>query len=430
MTTVEDADVLTTAPTRASRWTTLRARWALVLMLVCAALTGLIGYAGQLGYAALIGVVGIASLPMLGVKRPPILEVGIALLLVLWCAASELWTIDKPPLHLYRYKDVESLTALKLLLEVGIYSAFLFLMRELPERWANRVIATLVIGLTACAVAMTIDAFTDCSLYRFFRLSAHAPDKPEIIRRNAARGAYTLALLFWPAVLWMRRSNWTAALIVFVLAFFASAIGFRVDAPIVAVVLGGAALFAVRRFGRMTIWLLLAGTVIYLALEPTFFDVFGRYLPSLHDGDGVAKESWGARIKLWRMLAQMIAERPFIGWGIDSSRVIEGVPLHPHSASIQLWLELGAVGAALGVLFWAALWGRIGGLVEKASGQAEVAAAVAVAYLTIGALSFGIWQEWWIALGVLAAVVCMVFGEAFQNWSSPSDRLEELLPTG
>ncbi|MEO6341223.1 MAG: hypothetical protein ABIO39_14370, partial [Caulobacteraceae bacterium] len=36
---------------------------------------------------------------------------------------------------------------------------------------------------------------------------------------------------------------------------------------------------------------------------------------------------------------------------------------------------------------------------------AAVGAATALAYLTIGALSFGIWQEWWLALGALAAGV-------------------------
>ena len=53
---------------------------------------------------------------------------------------------------------------------------------------------------------------------------------------------------------------------------------------------------------------------------------------------------------------------------------------------------------------------------------------MAVSYLVIGALSFGVWQEWWIALGVLAMVVCAVFDQAFPDWSDPADRLEELHP--
>ena len=339
MTTVEETADLAPQPTtlrfRPSRWTAVREHWALVLMLICAGLTGPVGYAGQLGFAAMIGLAGLFSLPMLGVKRRPILEVGIALLLALWCVASELWSIDKPPADLHRYKAIESVTAVKLVLEVGVYGAFLYLMRELPQRWANRIMAVLAASLIFCAVLISIDAMTNCAVYRALRLSAHAADKPEIIRRNASRGVFTLALLFWPAVLWMRRAGWVIPMAIFVIAFFLSALLFRVDAPLVAVVLGGIALFSVRRFGRAAVWALLAATVLYLALEPTAFDLFGRYLPTPHDGDGVAKESWGVRVELWRLVSRLIGERPFLGWGIDSSRVIAGVPMHPHSAAMQ-----------------------------------------------------------------------------------------------
>ena len=33
--------------------------------------------------------------------------------------------------------------------------------------------------------------------------------------------------------------------------------------------------------------------------------------------------------------------------------------------------------------------------------------AAAVAYLTFSAVSFGVWQEWWLAVGGLAAAGCM-----------------------
>jgi O-antigen ligase len=412
-----------------TRWGTIRSHWALVLMLIVAAGSGVIGYAGQLGYAALMGIVGIASLPLLGVRRRPIVEVGIVLALVMWCVASELWSIARPiGLDFHRYKAVESLTALKLILEVALYGAFLFVVRELPERWAGRIMAIFAVSLIVCAVLMSIDAVTDCSIYRALRLSAHARNQPELIRRNAARGTYTVALLFWPIAIWLKRAGWNLALAGFALAFAVAALGFRVDAPVVAVVLGGLALLAVRRFGQVAIMSLLGLTVFYLALEPTLFDVLGRYIPAPNGDSGIAKASWGVRVALWRQLAPMIAERPFLGWGMDASRVIPGVPLHPHSASMQLWLETGAVGAGLAVLFWAVLWRRIGSLVGQGSGVAGVSAAVAAAYLTIGALSFGVWQEWWLGLGVLAVGVCLCFGLAFRDWQDDANAFIPLAP--
>jgi hypothetical protein len=37
-----------------------------------------------------------------------------------------------------------------------------------------------------------------------------------------------------------------------------------------------------------------------------------------------------------------------------------------------------------------------------------MAAATLTAYVMIGGLSFGVWQEWWLALGVIAAIGCVV----------------------
>ena len=73
---------------------------------------------------------------------------------------------------------------------------------------------------------------------------------------------------------------------------------------------------------------------------------------------------------------------------------------------MQLWLELGALGAALTRFCSGPGYStRIGLQASAASGPhggRGVSAAVATAYLVIGALSFGVWQEWWLGLGALA----------------------------
>ena len=38
---------------------------------------------------------------------------------------------------------------------------------------------------------------------------------------------------------------------------------------------------------------------------------------------------------------------------------------------------------------------------------AAAAVAAASAYLVMGAVSFGVWQEWWLAVGALAATACL-----------------------
>jgi exopolysaccharide production protein ExoQ len=130
-------------------------------------------------------------------------------------------------------------------------------------------------------------------------------------------------------------------------------------------------------------------------------------------------------MKIWQFTAESIAVRPVAGWGLNASRSIPGgtdevspgtnrLPLHPHNAILQWWLELGAVGAAIGtalivsVVFRA---GQIGGVAgPDAAGPAALAATASA--LTVALVSYGIWQSWWIATLWLATTFTAAVGGA------------------
>ena len=248
--------------------------------------------------------------------------------------------------------------------------------------------------------------------YGALRQSVHAPNKDQFLQRNAGRGCFTVALLFWPVAVWLKRKGWWPIAPLLAVGLVVASIGLHVDSPVVALALGGLILVAVQRLGRPAIWVLLAATILYFALTPAFFALAGPHLPHFRSDHGVAKASWGVRLDLWRFSAARILERPWRGWGIDASRVFREMELHPHNAVLQLWLELGIVGAALGALFWLHLWARIGAVAETNRADAGVFAAVAIAYLSIGGMSFGVWQEWWLALGAIGVVVCDLLAKA------------------
>jgi O-antigen ligase len=411
-------------------WPDLRSGWAFGLVLMAAALTGPVGYLGQNAYAAVAGLAGIASLPFIGVRRAPMPSIAILLALALWAVVSMAWSVDLP-IHpdFHRYKAVESLTAVKLVLELGLYGAFVFLAREAPPSRAGLVMAAMVIGLGVITAMMAIDAVSGAALHRALRLSAHAANKPEIVQRNAGRGCFTVALLFWPAAMWLRRTGRTPIAVLLALGLVIASVGLHVDSPVVALVLGGAVLYAVQTWGRAAAWTLMALTILYIALIPAFFIYTGPWLPHIHADQGVAKASWGIRLDIWRFTAGKIVQQPFRGWGVDASRVWDEIPLHPHNAALQLWFELGGVGAAIGAVFWGYVWARIGRLAEQDRRGAGVFAAVAVAYLSIGGLSFGVWQEWWLALGAIAVVICRIFYLAVADWPEGAE-FEELQPLG
>ena len=76
--------------------------------------------------------------------------------------------------------------------------------------------------------------------------------------------------------------------------------------------------------------------------------------------DDHVSTSWGQRLRMWQVTADMVAERPFIGHGVASwqtlwrQRVTPGTALHanttPHSEYLLLAQQAGVAG--LGVLLW------------------------------------------------------------------------------
>ena len=139
---------------------------------------------------------------------------------------------------------------------------------------------------------------------------------------------------------------------------------------------------------------------------------------------GGLKYSAVHRAHIWRFTSERIAEHPWRGWGLDAARNLPGgqtplpgidvskvegpinavmLPLHPHNGALQAWVELGIVGALLlaavvGLAYW-----RVGRI--DAAGPRAAATAAITAALGVGCLSFGLWQNWWIALlGIAAAL--------------------------
>lgn len=137
------------------------------------------------------------------------------------------------------------------------------------------------------------------------------------------------------------------------------------------------------------------------------------------------------RLTIWNFTAKNIIEHPIRGWGLDASRSIPGaedlnsiwfpykdeqrprdrdryevleqnLPLHPHSAAGQIWLELGLVGvAAITALLGLTIW-----RMKKFGHKADSAMAIATISATflVANVSFGLWQSWWQASMWLVAV--------------------------
>jgi O-antigen ligase len=138
------------------------------------------------------------------------------------------------------------------------------------------------------------------------------------------------------------------------------------------------------------------------------------------------------RLYIWKFVDRHIMERPLLGWGMDASRWLAGpddlvtlyrcetpqhprqeiataglLPLHPHNAMLQIWVELGAPGAlaAVAALFSLA-WPLFGQGRDRVT-AAAAAGTLAAATLAAG-ISFGVWQPWWVASFFLCAATSRI----------------------
>lgn len=249
---------------------------------------------------------------------------------------------------------------------------------------------------------------------------AGQPDAPldELIQ-NVSRGVVVLMALGWGAAASLiSLPNRTGLLAAFVVLIFTAGMALQFDrlAHVIAFALGSAAFIAAFTAPRFSIFAVTGGLAGWLLASPF---VTPLVLANQRLVDALPL-SWAARGGIWTYVCDRIAEQPWIGHGLDVSRAvtdriqvrdlnIRAVPLHPHSASLQIWFESGAVGAILAA---AAL--LLGGraLARAFGDNRPAAAAVCATFASLGLIanvSFGAWQEWWDAtLFVAAAMICAI----------------------
>jgi O-antigen ligase len=396
---------------------TVTDRYAAWLFIAVFAVAAALGFVGPLGFSALAGIGGLLALPLVRPSRPLVMACALLGLLLAWSWISLSWARYEPDYAVRSYKMLERLTGVKLIIEAVLFTALVAAAARLSPNSAERALRVFAFGLTGLAAVLVIEGITHAQIYMAFQAHLlHHIVRPDLAMRAVAQGGYVIAVMVWPASLLLRREKRNSLVLALLAGVVATTVMFKVDAPAAGLGAGLLAMIAVLTFGRRAVLALGGLSAAYVIATPWImapmigaglFERFKIGLPA----------SWDARLTIWTFTDARILERPLLGWGLDASRSWPHIiPLHPHNAALQFWLELGGVGAviAAGLLFFL-FW-----LIARATeGKAymAVASATLAAYLTIGALSFGVWQEWWLGIGAVAFCACLALKRTLPLWS-------------
>ena len=374
------------------------------LIAVVFALVLPLGFAWGLGFPGLVSLAGLFCLPLLRPGRTISLAAGLLFAIVLWSLASMVWSrasID--PHHLRRFADVAKLTGPKLLLQLLFYGAFVAAARRLNRQGAGLALKVLAVAVVSLSGMILIDALLGARIFMWLSAHLDKPIRPDLARRDLSTGLYVVVVLFWCVSVELARAGRRIAIAVAAVCLVAGSLVLNeADATRAAFALGALVFIGVRALGPLAIRMLAGATTIYWLGAPVLIFVGERsgLIPSLRTHIG---QSWDRRLDIWLFTAARIVEKPWFGWGLDASRTFGGgISLHPHDGAMQVWLELGLVGVLLFAGLSLAVWRLIDRISQRDRTTAAALAASAVAYLTIGGLSFGIWQEWWLAIAALA----------------------------
>ncbi|MGE0714494.1 MAG: O-antigen ligase family protein [Alphaproteobacteria bacterium] len=378
-------------------------RWTGIAVALAAAATPLLALHAHRAATPILAVAatGAMAAAYLRDRRLPLPAAGFAILLAAvlgWATLGLAWSIA-PAAGIDLLPRVAAVCFGALMLAA--------VARDLPAAEAEIARTALVAGVAGGALLLAAEAATGGAVKALLSDKEH----PTIAIKA---GSTILALLAWPAmaVLWERGRPVAAFLLLAALTLPMAALDGR--AAVIALVAGAATAAAAWAAPRTTALALTATAAAGILLAPLL--ALKVIHPWLGGGTGEALLPFSGqhRIAIWRFAASHVMERPLLGWGFNASRSFPGgkdpiepwsgamqMPLHPHNAALQWWLELGLPGAVAGAVF-VALAARAA-LASPTRASRVTGLAMLAAGIVVAMLSYGAWQNWWLAAVGLAA---------------------------
>jgi len=228
-------------------------------------------------------------------------------------------------------------------------------------------------------------------------------------------GIVILSLFLWPVGLFVWRNRSPFLAVILYAAMVLAAILSSSFAAVVSLIIGAVIFISARVLPRI----IFPATAVILSLV---FLSMPFVITALPDARTIGKDlpplsvSAYPRMVIWQYASKKVLNAPVIGHGLRTSRALntetkpidfyyrnakgvfigntKAIPLHPHNGIVQLWLELGGIGALAGLLIvLTALFAIYRGEAGPTTRAVQLTALIS-GVLTLS-VTYGLWQGWW-----------------------------------
>lgn len=314
--------------------------------------------------------------------------------------------------------------------------------RQIGERDAKALFLGLLVGTLLGGLYVCLELSFNNSILRF--VLTLLPDLDRGVAKQAAiegdfvvavtaghitRVSVVFCLFIFPAALATKfytagALRWGAYILLILLAFLCLALPNASSQSAQLAILVGTVCFALAiKFPPIARWAVgtLFGGLLFL-IVPLSFALFAA---ELHLKDGFLSAGSGqARVIIWHYTAERVVERPILGVGTNSTRflderrrmanelekpegfvVVPQTRAHPHNVYLQIWYELGLIGALTFAIFGFSLLQRVSTL--PLATQPYAFAQIGTGSIIITP-SYGLWQGWFQAVIVISAMMLAI----------------------
>lgn len=282
----------------------------------------------------------------------------------------------------------------------------------LPERMTSGAFRLLAVSVVAACLLILVDLTTGLAARQALGMRANT----FIFNRPTL----TLLVLLPPLLTWLvtsGRRGWAWAVGV-ALAFLATLAHSDSGAALLGLLVMAPVLGLAWLRPRVAGWLAAAACVLAIASAP-FLGTISESLisPAMHEH--MTEHHTRERVDVWRSFGAAVRVKPVVGSGFGVSPRMRQTPVarrvprdlrrmlaigHPHSTPLQVWIELGAVGAFLALVVLLLLLRNLG---RQPHMIRSLSLALFAGAASVALVGHGAWQGWW-AASLGAAVVWML----------------------